>query len=53
LGNAAPRTEDSFGNVVSNHGDPIDGEPNASLANMRRCGFEQICSRLSYAAPAA
>ena len=37
-------------------GEPIAGEPNPSLANMVRCGFERIGSRLNFAmapAPAA
>jgi GNAT superfamily N-acetyltransferase len=30
-------------------GEPIGDEPNPSLANMRRCGFERIASRVNYA----
>lgn len=36
--------------IVTETGEPIAGEPNPSLANMRRCGFETVCSRLNYAA---
>lgn len=35
--------------VVTETGEPTSaGEPNPSLANMRRCGFEQVASRLNY-----
>ncbi len=37
--------------VFTETGEPIAGEPNTSLANMFRCGFEHLCSRLNYAAP--
>jgi hypothetical protein len=30
-------------------GDPVGNEPNPSLANMVRCGFERICSRANLA----
>jgi hypothetical protein len=34
--------------VVTETGQPVGDEPNPSLANMRRCGFRQVCSRLNY-----
>lgn len=37
--------------IVTETGEPIDEEPNPSLANMARCGFAKVCSRLNYAAP--
>jgi len=30
-------------------GEPIGEEPNPSLANMERCGFRRVCSRLNFA----
>ncbi|MFO1320914.1 MAG: GNAT family N-acetyltransferase [Burkholderiales bacterium] len=33
-------------------GEPIGDEANPSLANMMRCGFRKVCSRMNYAAPA-
>jgi hypothetical protein len=39
--------------VVTETGEPTDaGEANPSLANMKRCGFETVASRLNYAPPA-
>jgi hypothetical protein len=38
--------------VVTETGEPKDGEPNPSLANMKRCGFVTVASRLNFAAPA-
>ena len=38
--------------IATETGEPVGGEPNPSLANMRYCGFRQVCSRLNYAAPA-
>ncbi len=35
-------------NIVTETGEPVDGEPNPSLLNMQRCGFRQVCSRLNY-----
>jgi hypothetical protein len=32
-------------------GEPVTNEPNPSLANMQRCGFTRIYSRLNYAPP--
>lgn len=37
--------------VVSETGEPIAGEPNPSLANLLRCGFVRVGSRLNLAAP--
>jgi len=37
--------------VATETGDPIGDEKNQSLANIRRAGFELVCSRLNYAAP--
>lgn len=34
--------------IVTETGEPIDGETNPSLANMYRCGFRHVCSRLNY-----
>lgn len=39
--------------AVTETGEPIGDEPNPSLANMRRCGFQMVASRLNFAAPAA
>ena len=39
--------------IVTETGEPTSaGEANPSLANMRRCGFRTVASRLNYAAPA-
>jgi hypothetical protein len=38
--------------IATETGEPIGSEPNPSLANMRYCGFRQVCSRLNYAATA-
>ena len=39
--------------IVTETGEPTAAdEPNPSLANMRRCGFTTVASRLNYAAPA-
>jgi len=32
-------------------GEAVAGEPNPSLSNIRRAGFEQVCSRTNLAAP--
>ncbi len=40
--------EHGIRNVVTETGEPVAGEPNPSLVNMRRCGFRQVCSRLNY-----
>lgn len=38
--------------VTTETGEPTGaGEANPSLENMKRCGFEQVASRLNYAAP--
>lgn len=37
--------------VISETGEPIDGEPNPSLANMWRNGFRRVASRLNLQAP--
>jgi hypothetical protein len=34
--------------VVTETGEPVDDEPNPSLANMRRHGFRQVASRLNF-----
>jgi hypothetical protein len=34
--------------IVTETGEPIAGEANPSLANMYRCGFRHVCSRLNY-----
>lgn len=39
--------------VFTETGEPVANEANPSLANMHRCGFERLCSRLNYAAPDA
>jgi GNAT superfamily N-acetyltransferase len=39
--------------VVTETGEPADGEPNPSLRNMRYCGFEQLLSRANWASSAA
>lgn len=38
--------------IVTETGEPIGDEPNPSLANMRRCGFRLVASRLNFQAPA-
>jgi GNAT superfamily N-acetyltransferase len=38
--------------LATETGESIAGEPNPSLANIRRAGFTQTCSRLNYAAKA-
>lgn len=38
--------------AITETGEPITDEPNPSLANMRRCGFETVASRLNFAGPA-
>jgi len=35
--------------IATETGEPVGDEPNPSLQNMRRCGFEQVASRLNYA----
>src|SRR5512143_2272722 len=35
--------------VATETGESIAGEPNTSLANIRRAGFTQVCSRLNFA----
>jgi GNAT superfamily N-acetyltransferase len=35
--------------VHTETGEPVGNEPNPSLANMVRCGFERVCSRVNYA----
>ena len=37
--------------IATETGEAIAGEPNPSLANMRRCGFETVASRLNFAGP--
>ena len=37
--------------VTTETGDPIGEEKNQSLTNIRRAGFEWVCSRLNFAAP--
>lgn len=37
--------------IVTETGEPIAGEPNPSLANMKRCGFVTVASRLNFAGP--
>lgn len=34
--------------VVTETGEPMADEPNPSLANMKRCGFETVASRLNF-----
>lgn len=38
--------------AITETGEPIADEPNPSLANMQRCGFETVASRLNLAGPA-
>ena len=37
--------------VFTETGEPVANEANPSLANMHRCRFQRLCSRLNYAAP--
>jgi hypothetical protein len=37
--------------LATETGEPIQAEPNPSLANLRRAGFVQVCSRLNLEAP--
>jgi hypothetical protein len=37
--------------VVTETGEPKGNEPNPSLANMKRCGFVTVASRLNFAGP--
>lgn len=39
--------------VATETGEPLEGEHNPSLANMRRAGFIQVASRLNFAGPPA
>ncbi len=39
--------------IATETGVPLGDEPNPSLANIVHCGFENVGSRLNYAAPAA
>ncbi|HEU4616425.1 MAG TPA: GNAT family N-acetyltransferase [Gammaproteobacteria bacterium] len=52
----ARRIEDAIARgctrIFTETGEAIGDEPNPSLANMEWCGFERVCSRLNYAAPA-
>jgi hypothetical protein len=34
--------------IVTETGEPVGDEPNPSLANMLRCGFVRVASRLNY-----
>jgi len=38
--------------IVSETGEPIADEPNPPLANLLRCGFKVVASRLNLQAPA-
>ena len=38
--------------IVTETGEPVGDEPNPSLANMKRCGFVTVASRLNFAGPA-
>ena len=38
--------------LATETGEAVGDEANPSLSNIRRCGFEQVCSRLNFAAPA-
>lgn len=44
---------DGVQHLVTETGEAMADEPNPSLANMRRCGFVQIASRLNFTAPVA
>lgn len=37
--------------IVTETGEPVADEPNPSLANMKRCGFVTVASRLNFAGP--
>ena len=37
--------------IATETGEPVADEPNPSLANMRRCGFEVVASRLNLVGP--
>jgi GNAT superfamily N-acetyltransferase len=37
--------------IVTETGEPIADEPNPSLGNMRRCGFEKVASRHNFIGP--
>jgi GNAT superfamily N-acetyltransferase len=39
--------------IVTETGEAIGDEPNPSLGNMRRCGFERVASRLNFVGPAS
>ena len=45
---------DGCTSIHTETGEPVGDEPNPSLANMVRCGFERVCSRanLAFTAPA-
>lgn len=38
--------------IATETGEPVQAEPNPSLANLRRAGFVQVCSRMNFQAPA-
>ena len=38
--------------IVTETGEPVGDEPNPSLANMKRCGFITVASRLNFVGPA-
>ena len=38
--------------LVTETGEPMGDEPNPSLANMNRCGFVTVASRLNFVGPA-
>jgi hypothetical protein len=38
--------------LVTETGEPMADEPNPSLANMKRCGFVTVASRLNFVGPA-
>jgi hypothetical protein len=40
--------EHGIRDIVTETGEPIGDERNPSLGNMRRFGFEHVCSRLNY-----
>lgn len=44
--------EDGARYIVTETGEPVGDEPNPSLANMKRCGFTTVASRLNFAGPA-
>lgn len=39
--------------IATETGEPVADEPNLSLANMVRCGFERVASRMNYVIPTA